>query len=226
MDVARARAFEAVRAGDAAALTDLLAADPALARARDERGLSLLLQACYHKKNDLAEMIRGVAPPLDIFEAAALPGGGDAARGAELLAADPALAHAWSPDGFTPLHLAAFFGSEGMAGLLLAHGADPSAVARNTTLVQPIHSAVASRVGSIVAMLLDRGADVNARQQGGWTPLHAAAIFDDLPLVELLLSRGARADLGNDQGKTPLDIAAEQGHVEVEERLRSQADLP
>jgi ankyrin repeat protein len=88
--------------------------------------------------------------------------------------------------------------------------------------VQPLHSAAAARDAAIIALLLDHGADVNARQAGGWTPLHAAAMFGDRPLVELFLKHGAAATASNDQGKTALDLAVEKGHTDVAERLRSQ----
>jgi uncharacterized protein len=220
METTHEKAFGAVRTGDTDGLAALLAADPLLAAARDENGVSLRLQACYHRKTDMLTMLRDSGPPLDIFEAAALPRA--AARGAELLAADPGLATAWSSDGFTPLHLASFFGAEEMAQILLDHGADPNAVSRNPMAVQPLHSAAASRAVGIITMLLNHGADVNARQQGGWTPLHAAAIFGDLPLVELLLKNGAEVDRANDDGKKALDLAVEKGHDRVANLLRGQ----
>jgi ankyrin repeat protein len=213
-------AFAAVKSGDGRRLAELLAADPALAAARDENGVSLRLQACYHRRVDMLAMLRDAGPALDIFEAAALPA--SEARGAELLRADPSLAQAWSSDGFTPLHLASFFGRIEMVKLLLPRGADVNAVARNPMAVQPLHSAAAAHDQATITLLLDHGADVNARQAGGWTPLHAAAMFGDVPLAELFLSRGAVAELQNDQGKTALDLAVEKGHTKVADLLRSK----
>lgn len=219
METIQDRAFEAIRTGDPTRLRALLADDPSLAQARDGNGVSLRLQACYHRKMELLALLRDTGPSLDIFEASALPEA--EARGRELLAADPELAGAWSADGFTPLHLASFFGRDAMAQALLDHGADPNAVARNAMAVQPLHSAAAARAVGIITMLLDAGADVNAKQQGGWTALHAAAIFGDLPLVELLLSRGADMDIATDDGKKAVDLAAEKNHAAVAEYLRS-----
>jgi ankyrin repeat protein len=213
------KAFGAVKAGDVGALAELLAADPSLAAAHDENGVSLRLLACYHRRAEMLAMLRDAGPPLDIFEATALPGA--EARAAELLAAEDGLARAFSSDGFTPLHLASFFGRLDMVKLLLVRGAEVNAVARNPMAVQPLHSATALRDGAIIALLLDHGADVNARQAGGWTPLHAAAVFGDLPLVEMLMNRGA-ADRANDQGKTALDLAVEKGHAQVADRLRRE----
>jgi hypothetical protein len=100
MESIHEKAFAAVRTGDLQALAELLIANPSLAAARDANGVSLRLQACYQHKSDMLEMLRDAAPPLDIFEAAALPGAAE--RGAELLAADPGLANAcgqsiWPP---------------------------------------------------------------------------------------------------------------------------------
>ncbi len=220
MNSTQEKAFGAVRTGDVKGLAELLTADPTLAAARDENGVSLRLLACYHRKSDMLAMLRDAGPPLDIFEAAALPGA--AGRGAELLAADTGLATAWSADGFTPLHLASFFGRGEMVRVLLDHAADPNAVARNPMGVQPLHSAAACRDIEIVTMLLDRGADVNGRQHGGWTPLQAAAIFGDLALVELLLKSGAKVDLVKDDGKSAVDLAVEKGHKQVADVLRSR----
>jgi hypothetical protein len=220
MESAREQVLSAVKAGDVKRLEELLAADPSLAATVDATGVSLRLVACYHQKPDTLPLLREVGPPLDIFETAALPGAAE--LGKELLMVDPGLARAWSSDGFTPLHLAAFFRRPSMAEALLGLGADPNAVARNPMAVQPLHSACAGRDVAIITMLLDHGADANGRQSGGWTPLHAAAMFGDLPLLEMLLSRGARPELTNDEGKSALDLAVAQGHAEVAEALRSR----
>jgi ankyrin repeat protein len=43
----------------------------------------------------------------------------------------------------------------------------------------------------MVELLLDRGADVNATDYTGWTPLHAAIYGGHAEVVQLLLERGA-----------------------------------
>ena len=121
----------------------------------------------------------------------------------------PGAAADWSPDGFTALHLAAFFGRETVAATLLEHGADVNAVARNPLRVQPLHSAAAAGHTPVARLLLEYGADPNARQEGGFVPLHAAAQAGNDELYELLLASGADQDAATDDGRTAADFRAE-----------------
>jgi ankyrin repeat protein len=162
-------------------------------------------------------LLRASAGPLDIFEASAVDGGTE--RAAALLAEAPALAAAVSADGFTPLHLASYFGREAPARALIERGAEPDAVSRNPMALRPLHSAASSRSLGIVKLLVERGAEINARQHGGFTPLHAAAFNGDLEMTEYLVANGADCALKSDLGKSALDIAVEKGHGPVAEWL-------
>src|SRR5689334_9692146 len=103
--------------------------------------VSPILQALYEDRRDDAEALAAEATSLDAFEAAAL---GRTERLRECLDADPALATAWSSDGFQALHLAAFFGHADAAALLLERGAEPGSLSRHEFVqVTPLHSAVA-----------------------------------------------------------------------------------
>jgi ankyrin repeat protein len=166
--------------------------------------VSPLLQAVYSGDHVRVESLLVEAPELDIFEASAL---GRTERVAELLGNDPKLVRAWSPDGFTALHLAAFFSRPETALLLLERGAEVDPVARNPMRVTPLHSAAAARNTETARDLLERGADPNARQQGGFTPVHAAAQNADDELYELLIAHGADAELRADNGRTARDFA-------------------
>src|SRR5258705_3218287 len=182
--------FAAIDAGDAAGVAAALGADPALAAARDGDGVSATMHALYHGRRDLADTIAAALLELDVFEAAAL---GRLDRLEALLVADPALATARWADGFTALHYPAFFGA-GDAGaasrLLLDAGAHVNARSDNALSVLPIHSATAGNHDDVVAVLIDAGADVNATQRHGWTPLHGAAQNGSLPAVERPLAAG------------------------------------
>jgi uncharacterized protein len=181
--------------------------------------LSELLAAVYRGDDARVEEILAARPELDIFEAAAV---GRSERVGELLDAEPGRVSSWSEDGFTPLHLAAFFRHPETARLLVERGALIDVVARNEQLrVTPLQSAAAAREEETAALLLERGADPDAQQRGGFTALHAAAQNGDDPLVALLLARGANPVLAAEDGRTAADMARDAGHAELAARLAS-----
>ncbi len=158
--------------------------------------LSPVLEALYRGDRAEAERLGAEAAELDVFEAAAL---GDLDRLREILDADGEAVKAWSSDGFTPLHYAAYFDGPHAVRLLLERGAEIEAPARNEEFAQearPLHSAVAAGRGDVAEVLLEAGADPNARQVGGFTPLMAAEQQADLDLAELLIRHGAVAGGG------------------------------
>src|SRR5262249_33373978 len=112
-----AEIFDVIRAGNAERLRQILSTDRSQAATRNERGHSPVLIAQYHRKKDLVDLLLAVEPDLDIFDAASV---GRPDRVKELLDQDPSRLNAWSSDGFTPLHLAAFFGFPRVVEVLLA----------------------------------------------------------------------------------------------------------
>ena len=152
--------------------------------------VSPLLQAKYRGDDAEAERLLASSLELDIFEAATF---GRLGRLAELLSENSDLARDYSADGFTALHLAAFFGQPEAARALLDLGADPQAVSRNPLRVQPLHSAVAARNLEAARLLLEAGADPNASQQDEFTPLDAAVGNEDTAMELLLREHGATA---------------------------------
>lgn len=196
--------FDVIRAGDRGRLEALLASQPELVNAHNERGHSAVLIAQYHHKRELVAVLLAAGPDLDVFDAAAV---GRTDRVAALLDADPGLVNAYSRDGFFPLGLAAFFGHPGTVRLLLARGADVTLVARNPMQVQALHSAVAGRSLEAVQLLVTAGAPVNAQQQGGWTPLHAAVHNHNVEMTRYLLAHGADPNVPNEEGKRAIDLA-------------------
>src|SRR5262249_30048563 len=120
-----------------------------------------------------------------------------------------------TPDGYTALHLAAFFGAPGAAAVLLSAGAEVGAVADNPMRVQPLHSALAGGHDEGASLLIAAGAGGSARQQGGSPPLHAAAQHGAEAMVAALLATGADPAAANDDGESPADVARAAGHADL-----------
>src|SRR4051794_36870992 len=116
--------FAAIKGGDAERVRALVAEDPARAAARDAQGLSAVLTARYHRQDDALAALLAAGPELGVLDAAAT-GRLDVLRAH--VEGDPDALVARSPEGFTPLHLAAFFGGGAAVRLLVAAGMDADA---------------------------------------------------------------------------------------------------
>jgi len=195
--------------------------DVELAAARNEAGVSVICLAVYHRRGSLAAALASHRADLDIFEATCI---GDLRRVRELLSGEPGSANSVSPDGFSPVGYGAFFGHVEVLGELVRRGGDVGAASRNAMKVCPIHSAVAhsnhATAVELARIVLDAGADVNARQQAGYTALHEAAMNGNVELVEFLLKHGADPALANDEGTKAVDLARSKGHERVVDVLR------
>lgn len=168
--------------------------------------------AAYHHRGAIAALLIERGAQLSFFEAAAL---GQANLTRAWLEREPGLLNACSPDGFSALALASFFGHHEVVLDLLTRDAEVNSIANNNMRVMPLHAAVAGGHHAIAKALLAHGARVNAPQQHGWRPLHAAAQSGDTKMIELLMSHGADAGVQNDHGLTPLDVAKERGHIDA-----------
>jgi uncharacterized protein len=204
--------FAAIEASDVDRVRAIVGEDPGLAEARDGAGVSALMRARYRFDRGLVEAVRAQVDELDLFEAASF---GDLDRITELLAYDPASVESYSGDGFTALHFAAFFGQAEAAKLLIAHAADVEAPGHGWMTGTALNSAASGRHAAVVRVLLEAGADPDARQAEGWTALHSAARNGDLPTVDLLLAAGADPTATNEDGASVRDLAAEGGDAAV-----------
>ena len=88
--------LDAVRRGDTEQVARLVAAEPALAAACDERQVSAVRLALYHGDPEAAATLGAAEPPLDVFDAAAV---GDCERLRDLLDSQPAGVNAYAADG-------------------------------------------------------------------------------------------------------------------------------
>src|SRR5712691_5709031 len=161
--------FGAVRAGDSAAVSTLLAADPSLGAARNEQGQSAILFAVYNGRNEIRDLL--LARGVPVFALAAVF---NQRAVAEYLLSRGADVNGISRNSaaYTALTGAVAFGHKDVVSWLLSHGANVHH--RYGPGYTPLHEAASSGRLEIVRMLLDAGADPAARTNDGKTPLSFA----------------------------------------------------
>jgi len=210
----------AIRSRDGDAVAQLIASDPGAQSVTGPSGESLVLHACYVGASAIAPSLLAQRA-LDAAEAAAL---GDVAALDAALTHDPDAISRRTADGWTPLHLACFFGKEDAAVLLIDSGAPLDALSTNATRNTPLHAAIAGAcVHALVKRLVLAGADVAATGDAGITPLHVAASRGDGALCDLLIARGAQPHATMTDGTTPAQLATARGHTELAEKLIAMA---
>ena len=178
--------IEAAKAGDQARVREILRVTPAAADQRESTGESALTAALYRGHRDLANEIADAqleaGGSLDVFAAAALGRTDQLARALS----DPAAVSAFAYDGWTALHLAAFFGHLDATARLLEAGASLAAVSRNSLTNTPLHIAAEAGYLTVVESLLARGADPHAVDAEDRTPLSRAAARNHAAVVDAM----------------------------------------
>lgn len=179
----------AVCEGDHAAVEAIVEERPDLARSRTDEGLPWTLAAVYRGHPGVADLLLRHGAEIDPFTAAAL-GRTDQLR--VLLDRGEAGLGGLSPDGWTLLHLAAFFGHRETVAMLIDRGADMAALSQNEIANTPLHAAIAGGRAAVAELLVERGADVNA-VANGLRPLDIAAAREDQEMVTFLIAHGAES---------------------------------
>jgi ankyrin repeat protein len=212
---------DALRNADVEAARAILRNQPDALNTRQSSEPSLLMQAIYMRNAEFVSLLLEHGLICSVWEAAAL---GDTLRLEAAIKHHGGATTTTSPDGWTPLHLAAHFGKPEACARLIEAGADVNAWSENDLRNQPLHAAIAGGNTEVVDLLLRGGADVNAVQHGGFTPLHGAAQNGSEAIVEALLTRGADVRATTDDGQDAAALAATHGFTAIAGRLRSQLD--
>ena len=142
------------------------------------------------------------------------------------------------PIGATPFFMAAWTHHPEIMQVLLAAGADPHMTADGN--ITPLMAAAGvnarppmgysrhldtTTMLEVVRAALDQGADINAANDSGQTPMHGAAKLKSTELIQLLADNGATVDVEDTEGQTPLSLAGERGDYESDDTGGSAADL-
>lgn len=156
-----------------------------------------------------------------------------------------AKANASLPIDHTPLHVASSEGSLGVAKLFIASGVDIEAVtasgetplqiataynrvemvrllvdskanlAATNHIGNPLHYAISEKHEELTRLMIEWGAEIEARDRDGDAPLALAAMKGFRPAVQLLLERGADVHAKSNEDRTALHHAASQGHADL-----------
>ncbi|MCL1635808.1 ankyrin repeat domain-containing protein [Luteimonas sp. SX5] len=171
-DPATALLADAVKAGDAARMKELIAggANP---NAQGEKGITLLQWAMLNQSRDGFDAL--------------LAAGADPARG--------------NDDGVTAVHLAAMADTNRYLRTLLDNGASAD-TPNTVTGATPLMSALMAERADNADLLLEAGAKVAAADRQGNTALHLAAKINETGRVLQLLEAGADPNAKNAQGAT------------------------
>jgi len=144
---------------------------------------------------------------------------GDSPQVVAALLANPAIrVEATNPTGETPLMMAALRGQLEWSQRLIERGGHV-----NRDGWAPLHYAASGPEPKLVALLLDRGALIDAPSPNHTTPLMMAARYGAEPAVELLIARGADPKPRNDKGLNASDFARLAGREALAERLQQLA---
>ena len=210
---------EAVVARDENAILNLIQEHPSVLEATDENGSSGFMLITYGGFPEAFQKAVELKSSFTFHEA--IVSGKMELVAQYLQQPEGDLVNEYSPDGFAPVSLAAFFNQTEIAKFLLKNGANPNLAATNPSKVNALHSAVARENIELCKILLEHGVDVNAPQMQNVTALHSAVHRGNLELTRLLIKNGATIDATMDNGDTPLSIAKNEGHSAIEEYLLS-----
>ncbi len=160
---------ELAKQGELGKVRALLASNFLLASQRLLGGESPLMAALYRGHHDIVEALIDAGAEIDILAAAATGRMSDLRR-----AVARGSVNGYAYDGWTALHLAAFFGRLDAARLLIENAADVHAVSRNSMENTPLHAATAGKHGEVALLLLAHGADPLRTDAAGYTPFEIA----------------------------------------------------
>lgn len=117
--------------------------------------------------------------------------------------------------GRTPLYRAAYSGHTDIVQIMIDHKANVKIADKAGRT--PLHAG--ADVAGVVKSIIAAGADINARDNDGWTPLMRATSWEKAEGAGLLLGAGANVNLCRQNGSTALHIAVEEQCIDILDML-------
>jgi len=186
--------YDAVTRGDAAKAREILGRSPDAATAASYRERSLPEEALWAGSRDVMEVLLTHGVPLteDILPLAATFSSNEMI---ELLLSHGAPINGKGREGYTVLYNAALSGRLELVRMLLARGADPSiTVAGGKSILHSVTVGSMRNYPEIAELLIRNGADVNAKDQKGRTPLETCCYYGTREVIDVLCRHGASID--------------------------------
>jgi ankyrin repeat protein len=213
------------------AMVEWLLRERADAQVHSKRGSTPMSAAVYevrpgHEEDNaryraVIRTLERAGVEVDVFAAIAC---NDVQRIRAILRKNPKAGESKSAAGRPALHQAVTLDCREIVKLLLREGTNPDTrSSEDGTGHQgetPLLTAAFWGRFEIAELLIDRGANVNAKAKEGVVPLHEAARMGHVKLARLLLAHGADVNAKDDKGTTPLDWAGlHEGRPEVTKLL-------
>jgi len=130
--------------------------------------------------------------------------------------------------GWKPIHAATYNEFEKLTTLLVEKGAALSPPCEEIKGYTPLHILLSTEDAphKLIELLVKNGAQLNAINSSGGTPLHLAVFWGHFDIVKMLVEEGSRLDIRNDKGRNPLDMAGLYGHQKIAEYISEKSGQP
>jgi len=175
-------------------------------------GLIHLIRSCSKTKPQQVPTMKGLVVAWTSLHEAAAKGRLDEVQ--TLVERQWSIIEPITPEGMTPLHVAAEAGFVDVVAYLVGKGANIHAVENEGHT--PLLLAAAGGRAEVIEFLVENGADIQAStSHERLTPLHLAALMGEPVVVKYLVDHGAKINAGDKDYDTPLHLASANGHVDV-----------
>lgn len=202
--------MDAIQEHDTLTVRRIALQTPDIMSEHDEQGRTPLSLAYYVGSKEIADILLESSDYEPSLHESVIRGDESAVQKA--LLADKSRMESFSPDGWTPLQLATYFGHLNLVRWLIEQGASIKTVSNNADKYRAIHLVVVGTASlNILKFLLDHKANPNAESAGKITPLHLAAANGKDKVAAMLIKYGAKSSVSA-EGNTPMDLAEKQGH--------------